>query len=228
MVLLSLLLSMTAVAADGDAVQDLDAIRETARQFAAGLAAATGADSRVEAGHVDRRLRLPPCEQPLRAFAGPSARTSGSVTVGVRCEGGSPWSIYVPVSIRRPGQVVLTTRPMARGEKIVASDIYLAERDLATLHRGYLNDLSQAIGRVLRRDVPADEALNPGALGPVTVVERGAKVSIVAAGPMMDVRMRGIALAAGGLGERIRVRNQSSRRELEAVVVDAGTVEVTP
>ena len=228
MLLLSLLLSVTAGADGDDPVQDLESIRETARQFAAGMAAAAGADTRVEAGQVDRRLRLPLCEKPLTAFAGPSVRTSGSATVGVRCDGASPWSLYVPVNIKRPGQVVITTRPMARGESISASDVYIAERDLAALHRGYLNDLSQAVGRVLKRDVPADEALNPGVLGTATVVERGAAVSIVAANPLMDVRMRGIALAAGGVGERIRVRNQTSRRELDAVIVDAATVQVTP
>jgi flagella basal body P-ring formation protein FlgA len=226
--LLSLLLATAVRGAADDPLQDLESIRETARQFAAGMAAATGTGSQVEAGQIDRRLRLPLCEKPLTAFAGPSARTSGSTTIGVRCDGASPWSLYVPVSIRRPGQVVLATRPMTRGETLVASDVYLAERDLATLHRGYLNDLSQAIGRVLRRDVPANEALSPGALGAATVVERGTTVSIVAANPTMDVRMRGIALAAGSVGERIRVRNQSSRRELDAVIVDATTVQVGP
>jgi flagella basal body P-ring formation protein FlgA len=226
--LLTVLLPATAGAADSDPVQDIESIRETARQFAAGMAAATGADSRVEAGPVDRRLRLPLCDKPLTASAGPAARTSGSTTVGVRCDGTSPWALYVPVSIKRPAQVVLTTRPMARGETIVSSDIYVAERDVAGLHRGYLNDVSQAIGRVLRRDAPADEPINPGMLGAATVIERGATVSIVAANPLMDVRMRGTALAAGTIGERIRVRNQSSRRELDAIVVDAGTVQVSP
>lgn len=226
--LLTLLLPGGAGAAETDAVQDTESIRETARQFAAGMAAATAADSRVEAGLVDRRLRLPLCDKPLTAFAGPSVRTSGSTTVGVRCDGASPWALYVPVSIKRPTQVVLTTRPMTRGETIVSSDIYVAERDVAALHRGYLSDVSQAIGRVLRRDAPADEPISPGMLGAATVIERGASVSIVAANPLMDVRMRGTALAAGTVGERIRVRNQSSRRELDAIVVDAGTVQVSP
>jgi flagella basal body P-ring formation protein FlgA len=45
---------------------------------------------------------------------------------------------------------------------------------------------------------------------------------------MLDVRVRGVALASGGVGDRIRVRNTGSKRELDAVVVDEGLVQVSP
>lgn len=221
-------LGQPAAATTDDAIQDPESIRETARQFAAGMAAAERGAARVEVGTLDRRLRLPRCDQPLSAFVSPASRNSSRQSVGVRCEGAVPWSLYVPVTIERPGQVVVTSRPVPRGQTITEEDVRLAERDLGTLHRGYLTDPAQAVGQRAERDLPADEALVPGKVGQPEVIKRGAAVTIMAADELLDVRVGGVALASGGMGERIRVRNASSKRELDAVVVGEGLVQVSP
>jgi flagella basal body P-ring formation protein FlgA len=227
-VLSVLTLGPLAVTAGEDAIQDPESIRETARQFAAGMAAVERGAARVEVGALDRRLRLPECDKPLSAFLSPSSRNATRQSVGVRCEGTVPWSLYVPVTIDRPGQVVVTSRPVPRGQTVTDEDVRLAERDLGTLHRGYFTDLEQAIGQRTERDLPADEVLVPGNVGKPNVIKRGAGVTILAADELLDVRMGGVTLASGGLGERIRVRNASSKRELDAIVVGDGLVQVSP
>ena len=217
-----------AATATDEAVQDPESIRETARQFAAGMAAAEGGAARIEVGALDRRLRLPQCDKPLTAYLGTGSRNATRQSIGVRCEGTVPWSLFVPLSIERPGQVVVTARPIPRGQVITEDDVRLAERDLGTLHRGYLTDPAQAVGQRAERDLPADEALVPGNVGKPNVIKRGAEVTIMAADELLDVRVSGVALASGGLGERIRVRNASSKRELDAVVVGEGLVQVAP
>jgi flagella basal body P-ring formation protein FlgA len=221
------LLARPVLAAD-EAIQDPESIRETARQFAAGMAAAERGATRVEVAPLDRRLRLPQCDKPLTAFLSPGSRNAARQSIGVRCEGGSPWSLYVSATIERPGQVVVTARPVPRGQVITEDDVLLAERDLGTLHRGYLTDLSQAVGQRAERDLGADEAVVPGNVGKLAVIKRGAEVTIMAADELLDVRVSGVALASGGIGERIRVRNASSKRELDAVVVGEGLVQVSP
>ena len=225
---LVIVLGQPATAASEDAIQDPESIRETARQFAAGMAAAERGAARVEVGSLDRRLRLPQCDKPLSAFLSPTSRGATRQSVGVRCEGAVPWSLYVPVTIERPGQVVVAARPIPRGQVITEEDVRVAERDLGTLHRGYLTDPAQAIGQRAERDLPGDEALSPANLGKPSVIKRGAEITIVAADERLDVRVGGVALASGGIGDRIRVRNASSKRELDAVVVGEGIVQVTP
>jgi len=215
-------------AADEEAIQDPESIRETARQFALGLAAADGNAARVEAAPLDHRLRLPACDKPLTAFLSPGSRSASRQSVGVRCEGNVPWSLFVSVTVERPGQVVVTARPIGRGQVIGPDDVRVAERDLGTLHAGYLTDLAQAIGQRAERELSAETALIPGHLGTPAIVKRGGEVTIMATDEMLDVRVRGIALAAGGIGERIRVRNASSKREVDAVVVAEGLVQVSP
>jgi flagella basal body P-ring formation protein FlgA len=192
------------------------------------MAAAERGAARVEVGQLDRRLRLPLCDKPLSAFLSPASRTATRQSVGVRCDGTLPWSLYVPVTVERPGQVVVSTRPIPRGQVIAEADVRLVERDLGTLHRGYLTDLAQAIGQRAERDLPGDEAVSPANLGKPNVIKRGAEITIMAADEQLDVRVAGVALASGGIGERIRVRNASSKRELDAVVVGDGLVQVSP
>ncbi len=216
------------LAASDEAIQDPESIRETARQFAAGMAAAERGATRVEVGSLDRRLRLPQCDKPLSASLSPGSRNASRQSIGVRCDGAVPWSLFVPVTVERPAQVVVTARPVPRGQLITADDVKLAERDLNTLHRGYLTDPDQVIGQRAERDLPADEEVVPGKVGKPSVIKRGAEITIMAADEMLDVRVSGVALASGGVGERIRVRNVSSKRELDAVVVGEGLVQVSP
>ena len=214
--------------ADPDAIQDPEAIRQTARQFALGLVAAEGVEARVEASPLDRRLRLPACDKALSAFASPGGKSSGRPSIGVRCDGSSPWSIYVPVTVERLGQVVVTTRPVARGQTLGQDDLRLAERDLGDLRAGYLTGLDQALGQRAMRDLPADAELTPAHVSAPIAIKRGADVTIVASDELLDVRMRGVALAAGSVGQRIRVRNASSKREIDAVVVSDSVVQAAP
>lgn len=225
---LAVLFDQPALAATDEAIQDPESIRETARQFAAGMAAAERGAARVEVGALDRRLRLPRCDKPLSAYLSPSSRNASRQSIGVRCDGAVPWSLFVPVTIERPAQVVVTTRPVPRGQVITGEDVKLAERDLNTLHRGYLTDLAQAVGQRAERDLPGDEELVPGNVGKPNAIKRGAEITIMAADELLDVRVSGVALASGGIGERIRVRNASSKREFDAVVVGEGLVQVSP
>ena len=58
------------------------------------------------------------------------------------------------------------------------------------------------------------------------MVRRGDRVGIEVQTAAVTIRMNGEALADGGVGQRIPVRNVSSGKRLEAIVRSAGTVEV--
>ena len=58
------------------------------------------------------------------------------------------------------------------------------------------------------------------------VVQKGDLVNIVLESPVIKVATPGEALEAGKLGETIRVKNISSKREIRAQVIDKQTVRV--
>ena len=50
----------------------------------------------IQINRLDPRLRLAACDRELTVALESPAQPIGRVTVSVRCEGSTPWSIYVP------------------------------------------------------------------------------------------------------------------------------------
>jgi flagella basal body P-ring formation protein FlgA len=183
-------------------------------------------EGEVEVGALDRRLRLAACPQALRAYLPPGGRTVGNTTVGIRCDGPRPWSLYVPVKIRVYREVLTTTRPLSRGERLTAGDLRLARRDITSLRGGYLADPTQALGKVVRRRLASDTVLSAAVVESPIVVKRGQDVMLVSEAGSIRVQVKGKALMDGTSGDRIRVRNPRSKRIVEGTVVSAGVVRV--
>ena len=229
----ALLLSLLATghAAVGEtAVQSHDSILDAARQFAIdrfdlGQRLNAGAAG-VEAGPLDPRLRLPLCDRPVEGFTPAVAAPGNRMTVGIRCGGTSPWTIYVPVRLTLAREVVVAARPMARDTLLTAADLVLERRDTTLLGGDYLTDGALAERRVLTRAVAAGQVISTAMLRGSRVVQRGQVVNLVAGVDGFSVQMRGTAMADGAAGERIPVRNLSSRRVVEGTVRADGTVEI--
>jgi len=210
----------------GEALQTHQSIQEAAEQHVLDELPGSADEVSVEAGSIDSRLRLAACQQPLETFAPYRRGNSARVTVGVRCNDSSRWTLYVPVSVSRMEEIVVALTPMNRGDQITANDIRLELRDVARLHRGYLTSLEQALGKRVKRRIPVDGVVTPDRIMVQHAVKKGNQVTILARIGSLEVRVKGKALDSGAIGERIKVRNNSSERELEATIVATGTVRV--
>ncbi len=207
-------------------LQSHEGIREAATQHILNLGDTYPAPPIVTAGHLDSRLRLAACEQPLETFTPANWRKMGKITVGVRCNGERPWSLYVPVTVSIMLPVVVTTTELHRGALIRREDLQLDERDISQLHRGYLESMDQAVGKSVKQSIHRDQILVPSRLVSPQAIKRNSRVTILASSNTVQVRMVGIALENGSIGERIRIRNQSSNREIDAKIVAPGVVQV--
>jgi flagella basal body P-ring formation protein FlgA len=219
---------ITLPASAGDATpQSAASIQKAARDFILTHARAYGGEPQVEVGTPDPRLRLAHCDQPLVAELPPGSRPVGAITVGVRCTGNTPWSIYVPVRVQIFANILVAARPLARGVPLTQSDVTVSRQDLAAVAGNALTDSAQAIGKRLRYPVATGAALNAGLLDLPPLVKRGQAVTIVSAGQGLEVRAAGEALSDGTSGETIRVRNLLTRKIIQATVLETGLVRVS-
>jgi flagella basal body P-ring formation protein FlgA len=207
-------------------LQSHSSIRDAARNFLLQRSASTSGSVEVDVKRLDARLRLQRCDRALEAFLPASGKTSGRVTVGVRCNGGKPWSLYLPARVKRLETVVIAKHELMRGQPLRRSDLTLEQHDVGRLRRGYFVDLQRVIGQIPERNLPRGRVLSPKQLKAPDAIARGSEVSIVASIHGIQARMKGLALDNGALGERIRVKNLSSNKELEARITSAGTVQV--
>ncbi|ADE13701.1 flagella basal body P-ring formation protein FlgA [Nitrosococcus halophilus Nc 4] len=206
--------------------QSLAEIQEIARKFVLKQAKALPGNIEVTPGALDRRLRLPKCSHPLKAFFPSGSRPTGNTTVGVRCTGGTPWTVYLSVKVAVYGKVVVATHPLVPGSPLSLADIHLERRNLEQLRQGYLRDPAQVAGKRLKRPLGLGAVITPEVLEIPKLVRRGQQVILIAKVPGLQVHMKGQALEDAGAGEHIRVRNNSSQRIVEGTVTADGIVQV--
>jgi flagella basal body P-ring formation protein FlgA len=216
--LLVLAVATSAPAADWEPLERIRAAAEAAVKQ-------TRPDATVTAATLDERLRLPACDTAPRAGAQPQAG-GAQVSVAVQCAGPTAWTLYVPVKINEVRRVLVLRRSLLRGATLAADAVGFEERDTAGLSFGYIDDLAGVAGKSLKRPLAAGAVLTPDALEAARLVRRGERVTLIGRAGPVEVRAEGKALADGGSGQSISVENLSSRRIVEGVVLDAGTVEV--
>jgi len=209
-----------------DLIQSHKSIRDAAHNHAKNNATGYAMPPTVTVNRLDSRLRLPKCSQPLDTFSPPTGRKLGRITIGVRCSGSKPWSLYVPTLVSINADVVIAAHNLARGTALNASDLMLEKKDIARLRGNYFSNPAQAIGKVLKRNLQQGQVLNSQYMVIPNTIKKGSKVIILAHSSNIQVRMPGKALSSGAMGALIKVQNINSKKELEAIVMSPGVVKV--
>jgi len=215
-----------ALYASSDGYQSHQSIRAAVHKHILGQLKEEDAEARISVGKLDSRLRLAQCDQALVVTTPHGKENQARRTAGVNCRGSKPWTIYLSAKVSLMKQVLVTSRALTRGSIITKKDLQLKVRDITRLHQGYLEDPAEALGKTLKRGMRKERVITPRLITAPLMVKKGNQVAILTDTPGIKVRVAGKALANGALGDRIRVKNQSSKRELEAIVTAPGVVKV--
>jgi len=214
--------------AGASAIQSLDSVRATAEQAVRQQYALPGSRIEVTAGSLDLRLQLAECRLPLRAVVARDAQLASRITVPVQCPQEGGWTVRVPLQVQLFRQTLVTSRLLLRGDGVSAADVHVEERDVTRLGYGYIENMEQVAGRSLARAVASGSVLSPGMLGGRRMVRAGDHVEMVARLDGIEVRADGVALGSGDNGARLRVRNESSGKVVDAMVSAPGVVLALP
>ncbi|MEX6634699.1 flagellar basal body P-ring formation chaperone FlgA [Hyphococcus lacteus] len=107
--------------------------------------------------------------------------------------------------------------PVVKAINNLRAGVILHQSDLM-VENGDPGILSQYVGKEMKRAVYAGKAISQSDVGPATIIERNAIVSLeFVRGPLV-IMTEGRALDAGAMGEGVRVMNLSSKIILTAVV----------
>lgn len=216
-----------AVAAPAAASQSFAAVRTAAEQALRQHYAQPGNRVEVKSAPLDPRLQLADCAEPLRASVAEHAATTSRISVQVQC-GQAGWIVRVPVQLQLFRAVLVASHPLLRGDGLTAADVRAEQRDITRLGYGYIENLDQLVGRSLARPLAAGAVLTPDALGGRRMVRAGDRVQLVAQMEGIEVRAAGVALGGGDSGARLRVRNDSSGKVIDAMVSAPGEVIALP
>lgn len=135
-------------------------------------------------------------------------------------------SRQVAVEVRVEEPVLVAARALERGRAIEPADARIEVRDVTWEARRALRDPAEAAGKRLRRPVAEGSVIGLDDLEEIPAVRAGERVRIVARLGGVEIAAAGEARASGAIGATIPVRNESSRRIVQARVAGPGEVVV--
>lgn len=133
---------------------------------------------------------------------------------------------YIPFRVYEKKKLFYTKRVLPKGSQISADDLGSKETYTSESELIYPKDLQDVVGKVLKRDVAPGTVLTTLIIDSAQVIHRGEMITIVGENTQLLVKTKGKAEEPGRVGERIRVKNLSSEREVVGRVADNGTVIV--
>jgi flagella basal body P-ring formation protein FlgA len=148
-----------------------------------------------------------------------------NVTADILKDGVEQGQVKMSGDLRLFGTVVSTTKRLNRNDILASEDITAKRQDISMLDAGLVQDPKQAVGQKLKLSLPAGAVLYAQNLDAPPLVSRGERVTIMAKSQTIQITAPGEARNSGALGEMVRVKNLTSRREIQARVLSAGVVE---
>ena len=217
-----LLMSSSVFAA---ARQDAAAIHKAVEDFLRSESAGLPGRVELQVSAVDPRLALPDCAQ-LQPFTPAGSRLWGRTSVGVRCLGATPWTIYLPVQIQVTGSYLVAARTLTQGQTLGQNDFVFRVGDLTQLPQGVLLVPAQAIGKVMANSIASGEPLRQDMVRAPLILQSNQPVKIISRGQGFVVSGEGRALSNASDGQTVQVRTLAGQ-VIAGIVRPGPLVEVT-
>jgi len=187
----------------------------------------------VSAPNVMPEKKFYSCDAPLEV----EPAFGGWRSVTVRCPSPVTWSILVRAQVQGAialipeasqgytTQAVFLRRPLRGGDRIQVEDLEL--RPIAPLNSSSVyNALEDVVGRVLVQSLSPRVPVMPRHLERDWAVDLGDVVSLRVVRGGTEIETFGVALESGQIGDKIRIENRSSGRELIGHIGPGGIIQV--
>lgn len=135
-------------------------------------------------------------------------------------------NLSVHVEVEALADMLVSTRPLERGEVISAADVAVQKRDLAGVGGRICRSPTEVVGKRMRTGLRANAPIRSDVVEKVPLVKSGQMVTILLENDSLRITARGQSKDAGGEGDTVMVRNLNSQKYVPARVVDMNTVKV--
>lgn len=124
--------------------------------------------------------------------------------------------------------VPVLARRLNTGEVIHKGDIDWIALRSDQVNRNVLTDANRLIGQEVRRGTTAGQPIRASDIRAPVIVAKNSVVTMILQTPKMQLTSKGRAMEDASLGDPVRIMNTQSKTVIEATVVGASTVQVTP
>ncbi len=206
--------------------QSLQSIRMQAEDFIQQYPYETPYLPQFEVNHLDNRLRIKACPNPLLFEFARHGKTSGNTALNVRCRPNSGWKLILPVRIDLYDDVLVATQSLHKGQIIGDQQVSLKKKNISRLNNGYYSRGDSLSGLETKRNIKRGTILTPLSLQPQLLVKSGQQVTILLNYKGLQIKSSGRALKSARRGEIVKVRNNQSNRIVEGIVSGEAQVRI--
>lgn len=179
----------------------------------------------ISVSNLDNRLRLTNCPQPVEFINQDQSGFGGNISVKAQCTSGKVWSVHIPAQVTIYRNIAIAQRDIARGEVISNTHITSNLVNVSNIRQAFLPEADAIIGKEAKRNIGKGEPFRTAVLDAPTAVKRGDLVTLESLAGSIKVSSVGTAMADGRIGQKVRVRNNSSERVISGVVISQGVVQ---
>jgi flagella basal body P-ring formation protein FlgA len=133
-------------------------------------------------------------------------------------------SATVKIEVETP--VIVVQKPLNRNQTIAKDDVTVVSMDMADLPSNYISNIEDVVGKRTLRAMNPKEVFRTDIIEQPLMVKRNDRVSIIAESETLRITAIGEVKESGVKGDRVRVVNLNSNKEIFARVLDPKTVQV--
>jgi flagella basal body P-ring formation protein FlgA len=175
---------------------------------------------------VDRPIRVPTDSLGLEVVALQATRP-GHIGIDYQSVAGSDEVRFQLKAVADEWRLMpVASRPLVKGATVTANDVQLMKVNGTSVGRDSIENLGDIVGRNITKDIGQGEMFKASTVVVPAVVTAGSRVVVVFRQNRLEVTASGIALENGGMGQDIRVRNESSKKVIVGKVSNPGLVTV--
>jgi flagella basal body P-ring formation protein FlgA len=123
-------------------------------------------------------------------------------------------------------EVAVARNSLRRHQIVEEKDVHLLNRNITLQAGDVVTDLGEVVGKRVTLSVNAQEVLRKSMLEVPPLVKKGDRVTLVVDNAHFKITCVGEVKEEGRAGDRVKVTNMSSKREVYGRVLDSHTVLV--
>ncbi|MEI6258958.1 MAG: flagellar basal body P-ring formation chaperone FlgA [Deltaproteobacteria bacterium] len=183
---------------------------------------------KIKLVQISNGLMLPNMPYSYKVVPPSDTRYLGTVPLNIvfDIQGQPPKKAWATVKIEVETDVIVVNKPLNRNQTIGKDDVNVVSMDMADLPSNYISRLEDVVGKKTLRIMNPKEVFRTDIIELPPVVKRNDRVSIVAESGNLRITAVGDVKESGGMGDRVKVVNLSSNKEIFARILDSKTVRV--
>ena len=174
------------------------------------------------------KLVFPPGALSYDVVLPDQASRGGTVSVSIHflINGKEAKKCRVTAQVNIFTDVVAARSFLKKGQVIQEKDLQLVNKNISLLAPDVVTDFEEAVGKRVTLTMNSQEVFRKGMLERAPLVKKGDRITLVVESSHFRITSVGEVQEEGGKGERIRLLNVASKREVYGRVLDSNTAQV--